>query len=106
MKMFEKVEDFRDTLIHELIHQIQIQNNLKEWAKYIYKQNKNEHITTKNHLLLDAFLSKIIEKLYNKKGLNRIIKRDSKQLEYKRAWEIVEEESPDVILNKFYKLTK
>lgn len=104
IKMFEDINDFRDTLIHELIHQMQTQNKLTKWFNYIYKKYEKESILTKNHILLDAFLSKIIIKLYNQSRLDNIIKKDSESLDYKRAWEIVEKETSNKILNKFYKM--
>ena len=104
----EKIKDFGDTLTHELIHQIQIQNKLKlkKWFDYVYKEYEKEDNVVKNHILLDAILYKVLENIYDKKRLNKIIKSDSRFEDYKRAWEIVKKETPERIIKKFKEISK
>ncbi len=104
----EKIEDFRDTLTHELIHQIQIQNKLKmkKWLNYIYKKYEKENPVVKSHILLDAILYKVLENIYDEKKLNKVIKNDSRFDGYKRAWEIVKKETPDKIIEKFKEVVR
>jgi 2-hydroxy-3-keto-5-methylthiopentenyl-1-phosphate phosphatase len=104
MRIFDKIEYFRDTLIHELIHQIQMQNDLKKWFEYVNEIYKEETKLTKNHILLDAFLSKIIERLYGKDRLKEIINSQADYPDYKRAWDIVGKEKANKIIKKFKKI--
>lgn len=99
---------FIDTLTHEMIHQIFIQNNKKymKWSKYVSKTYTDEQRATKTHILLSAVHWKMFLKLFNKKRLDNEIKRYQRDIDYKRAWEIVEEETPNKILNKFYSIIK
>ena len=102
-----KKQVFRDTLIHELIHQIQTQNSDKfqKWIKKILMQDySKESLLTKNHIFLHAVLKEIYLKLYNKNRVKEDIKR-CKNPDYKRAWEIVEKEGHTKIINKFKEVT-
>ena len=108
IRIYSKLNEFVDTLIHELIHQIQTQNydnkkfnKIKKWFDYIDIEYKNESRLTKNHILLDDILSEIIENLYSNKRLSKIIKNDSKFPDYKRAWKIVKDENAQNIMKKF-----
>ena len=100
--------DFIDTLTHELIHQIQFQNEKKwpRWGKHLANKYKKELFMTKAHIFLHAVHWKLIEKLFNKKRLNKSINFDKNFKDYKRAWEIVEEEGHEDIIKKFRELTK
>jgi len=105
----ERKGDFIDTLTHELIHQIHIQNGKKvnELQKnYIPKKYPNESQLTSNHIFVHAIHKKIYLSLFNKTRLNRDIKRCEKSPDYKRAWEIVEKEGYENLINKFRELTK
>ena len=99
---------FIDVLTHELIHNIFNENDGKymKWYNYVFKKYSKELRATKTHIALCAVHWKLLLKLFDEERLKKEIKRYRKDLDYKRAWEIVEEENPDVILNKFYKLTK
>jgi hypothetical protein len=96
---------FIDTLTHELIHQIQEQNSLKteKWLKECLKEYGREDILTINQILTLAVHWKIFEKLYSKAALRNEMKRYENSPSYRRAWEIVKEETPDKILKSFYK---
>jgi len=108
IKIYPDSEEFITNLIHELIHQIQTQNNskFKKWFEEINNLYINKSRLTKNHILLDAFLSKIIEKLYSKNKLSKIIKKDSESADYKIAWEIVQKEGVDNIIRKFRQINR
>jgi hypothetical protein len=101
------LDRFIDVLTHELVHSISNQNEEKylKWFNYVSKHYSKELRTTKTHILLCAVHWKLILKLFDEKRLNKEIKRYQKDIDYKRAWEIVVKETPDKILNKFYKLT-
>lgn len=107
IRLYKDKNDFIDTLVHELIHQIQIQNvkKMKKWLIYIDKNYKNESILTKNHILLHAVHTKIYETIFSKKRLLRDINK-SKIQDYKRAWDIVIKEGADNIIKCFKQITK
>jgi hypothetical protein len=109
VRTFGKLWDrFIDVLTHELIHNIFNENNDKymKWYNYVFKKYSKELRATKTHIVLCAVHWKLLLKLFGEERLKKEIKRYKEDIDYKRAWEIVEKESPDVILNKFYKLIK
>src|SRR3989344_7105226 len=85
--------DFVDLLTHELIHQLQSQNNkiTKKWWKYASKKYEGEPKITLNHVLLLAVHKKILIEIFNKNRFRRNVKRTAFP-DYKRSWKIVEEE--------------
>ncbi len=99
----KNVERFIETLTHEMIHQIFVQNNVeyKKWHKYVLKKYKDELRITKTHILLSAVHWKLLEKIGNKNAVEKEIRKYDKDEGYKRAWEIVKEETPDGIIQKF-----
>lgn len=109
-RIAEKPKDAIDLLTHELLHQIQSQNSEKVdnnyYKRHIRKKYKKEIITTQNHIFLHAAHKKIYLELIGEDRLNNDIKKCQKAPGYKRAWEIVEEEGYENILNQFKKLTK
>lgn len=108
LKVHKNYEDFRDSLIHELMHQIQNQNSnkIKNWWKYVDKNYKNENRLTKNHILLHSFLEKIYLKLFDSSRLEHDEKKCSKDKDYAKAWEIVNQEGADNIIKKFKEVCK
>lgn len=108
LRLYKNKNDFIDTLTHELIHQIQIQNRKKymDWSKNKNKKYKTESVVTNNHIFLHAVHKVIYLKFFNKSRLNRDIKDSKKFPDYKRSWDIVEEEGHENIINQFKKLTK
>jgi len=105
---FKDKSRFIDTLVHEMIHQIQIQGgkNFRKWLNYLYKRYPNEDRLTYAHIFLHAVHKKIYLKLFNKKRLDRDIKICNKYPGYKRAWEIVEKEGYENIIKEFRKRIK
>lgn len=94
-------KNFIDILIHELIHQIQIQNAKKLLKSYATLKSKypEDSIITINHIILFAVYMKLYLKLFGKKRLQK--NKPSKNKEYVRAWEIVEKKGFENILKEF-----
>jgi len=101
--------DFVDTLTHELIHQIQIQDKKfwekwKRWEKYLVKNYKDESLNTQIHIFVHAVHWKILLKVFNEKRLRENIEEHRKYVDYKKAWKIVEKEGPGNIIKQYKKL--
>lgn len=108
MKLFDNKNDFIDTLTHELIHQIKIQNSekLRKWYSYIERKYANEPRTAKNHIFLHALHWQIYLNLFNEKRLNRNIDSDKEHPDYHRSWQIVQEKGYENIIKEFRKRLK
>jgi len=106
--MHKNNEDFRDTLIHELIHQIQIQNRDKtrNWWNYLDKRYSKEKKLTKNHIFLHAILEKIYLDNFDESRLEHDKEKCSKDPDYSKAWKIVEKEGADNVIKKFREVCK
>jgi len=104
MPIYEKHPDyFIDVLIHELIHNLFIQNSKetnKAW-QYFEKKHKKESQITKYHIVLHAIHSHIYLKFYNEKRLKRDIKFTNRFPDYKKSWQVVQKEGYRNIINKF-----
>jgi len=99
----------RDVLTHELLHQIQIQNEKvvnNYYKKHIWKKYKREPRITQSHIFVHAAHKKVYLELIGEDRLKADIKKCKKWPAYKRAWEIVEEEGYENILKEFQKQTK
>ena len=96
-------ERFIDMMIHELIHNLFIQNNkeMGDYFKFISKKYEKEEFDTSIHLLLHAIHKKIFEKYFEKARLKEEIKMNSFYPNYKRSWEIVNEQGEDFIIKEF-----
>jgi hypothetical protein len=103
MRIFKDKNHFVDTLIHELIHQIQVQDakNWMKWWNYLEKEYKKESQTTKSHIFLDAVNYKVILDVFDKKRLQKVIRSNDKFKSYKIAWEIVQREGYENIIKEF-----
>lgn len=108
IRLHETPELFIDTLVHEMIHQIQIQNNdlAKKWYSYLDKVHNNETNLTKNHIIVHAIHKKIYLELFNEDRLKLDIKTSQNDVDYARSWEIVEKEGYENIIKKFKELAK
>ncbi len=107
MKLFDNKDDFIDTLVHECIHQIQVQNKdvNKRWVKYIAKKFPKESRVTRNHIFIHAIHERIYLKLFSEKRLQH--EKDIRTKEdYIRAWEIVEEEGADNLIKTLRNVSK
>ena len=103
----KKLNIFIDFLIHELIHRIfatreNFQTSKKAWD-YIYRKYKNENEKTKIHILIQAVHNHIYLRFYNEKRLKRDIQWASSKRDYKRAWQIVQKEGYQKIIEEFRK---
>ena len=109
MPVYDKYPDyFIDVLIHELIHNIFIQNEkeLEKAWRYIGKKYKKESIITKNHITLHAIHSHIYLKFYGKERLKRDIRLINYLPDYKKSWQIVQKEGYKNIIDEFTKRIK
>ena len=100
--------DFVDTLTHEMIHQIQIQGakNFPEWVGYLKRKYPNGNPIFLRHILLHAVHKRLFLELFDKKRLNREIKSHQPYPDYKRAWDVVEEEGYENIIKDFKRVMK
>ena len=96
-------ERFIDMMIHELIHNLFIQNEkeMKDYFNFILKKYKDENFNTSIHLLLHAIHKKIFIKFFKKERLNQEIEMNKFYPDYKRSWEIVKKEGENKIINDF-----
>ena len=103
VKIYKNKNDFIDTLTHELIHQLQIQNHKKmtKWWEYLNKKYENDTKLTKSHILLHSVHNEVYLKLFDKNRLKRNIRIDKEYEDYKRSWEIVLKEGYKNIINEF-----
>ncbi len=95
------VDRFIDMLIHELIHNLFIQNENKidnYFGELINKKYKNMSWNTKIHIPVHAIHKKIFDKFFEEGRLKKEIEACSYYPEYKKAWEIVLEEGEDEII--------
>jgi hypothetical protein len=94
---------FLDMMIHELIHNILIENEeetdnyFKELFSGMYDENWNVSI----HVLVHAIHKKIFDKFFDKERIEEELETSSYFPDYKKAWEIVEKEGEDKIIEKF-----
>ena len=91
-----------EILIHELIHNIWIQNldkiKIKDYNKY-GKLNQN----TKIHILVHAIEKEVLIKLFGDEKTKKYIKTYDKSSDYKKAWNIVEKEGSRRIIREWIK---
>ncbi len=97
-------ERFIDMLIHELIHNLFIQNKEKigkYFTTFLPKKYEKESLVTQAHILLHALHKKIFLKLFDKKRLDLEIEMNAYYPDYKRSWEIINEIGEDKIIQEF-----
>ncbi|MFH1503595.1 MAG: hypothetical protein ABIE36_02975 [Candidatus Diapherotrites archaeon] len=94
---------FIDMLIHEIIHNLFIQNEKEtgDYFDFIMKKYKDEDFDTSIHLLLHAIHKKIFLKYFGKERLEEEIEMNSFYPAYKKSWEIVNERGEDDIIQEF-----
>lgn len=106
MPVYEKYPDyFIDVLIHELIHNLFIQNEeITEKAfQYFHKKYKKQSLHTRIHIPLQAIHSHIYYRFFNENRLKRDIKFINFLPDYKKSWQIVQKEGYQNIINEFTK---
>ena len=96
---------FVDVLTHELIHQLFSQKGNNEKTKkawrYIHSKYKNESFLTRVHIPLDAIHWRVYKKVFDEKRLSRNISRSVPYPDYKKAWEIVEKDGYENVIEEF-----
>ncbi len=111
MPVYLKYPDyFIDVLIHELFHQLFIQDETfvrngrtkskKVWD-YFFRKYKNESLVTKIHIPLLAMHKYIYLKFFDENRLERDKEQIKRLKDYKKAWEVVEKEGYKNIIKNF-----
>lgn len=98
--------EFIDILIHELLHRL-ISDNVQKTKTggILLNLFPNETLLCRNHIVLNAVLKKIYINFFrSQEKITEVIKRDQNMPDYKRAWELVDQNSEDVIIKKFQNL--
>lgn len=101
--VFKDLDYAFDTLTHELVHQLFIQNDEKgkDYWKYINSNYKKLPFNARIHIPVHAIHEHIFIKLFDKRRLNKEIKIMSSYKDYKKAWEIVGKEGYKNIIREF-----
>lgn len=105
-------EQFIQTLMHELIHQLFVQQkDSKAFDPAFWKianKYKKQKYNTRTHVLLQALLRPLIVKYFGNKMLKTEIERSKrfKMGGYYEAWQIVEKEGYKNIISEFCKYLK
>lgn len=96
-------ERFVDMMVHEIIHNLFIQNEeeMGNYFEFILEKYKNEDFDTAIHLLLHSIHKKILKKHFDQKRLYEEINMSSFYPSYKKSWEIVNKVGEDVIIKEF-----
>jgi len=96
-------ERFVDMMVHEIIHNLFIQNEkeIGNYFDFILNKYKKEDLDTAIHLLLHSIHKKIFEKHFDKSRLDEEIEMSSFYPSYKRSWEIVNKIGADSIIKEF-----
>lgn len=91
------------TLIHELTHRIFVGNEelTRPAWKWVRNTYKNESQLTQTHIICHSLLKHIYLKFFDEERLRLDIEKCQKHEDYKRAWEIVEENNYLEILDSF-----
>lgn len=103
MPIHYKPDYFIDVLVHELIHQLLIQNEGVCWSawKYFHEKYKDDEFNTRIHVPVHALHWHIFMRFFGEKNLKRELKIMGKYPDYKRAWDIVRQEGYGSIIKEF-----
>jgi len=96
-------ERFIDTLVHELIHILFFQNeNIgnKYFDYLISKRYSKEQFNTAIHVPVHAIHKKIFLKFFKKDRFEEELRMSDFYQDYKKAWDIVNEEGEDEIIEE------
>lgn len=99
------IDRYIDMLIHELIHNLFIDNkNTDDYFMYLINEKyKNEEFNTAIHVPIHTIHKKIFLKFFDKKRLESEINMSSYYPAYKRSWEIVNQIGEDKIIEEMKK---
>lgn len=109
MPVYRKYPDyFIDVLVHELIHNLFVQNHEKTKAawRYFERKYRKEPQKTRIHIPLHAIHSHIYLKFYSEKRLKRDVEFINRFPAYKKSWRIVQKEGYQNIVREFVKRIK
>ena len=107
IKLCNDITHAIDVLTHELIHYLQSgvdEVKWNKWQKYLSHKYTKESITTREHIFLNAVHMALYLEIFGADRLMRDMWNSNISKEYKRSWEIVEEEGPDEIVRRFRKI--
>jgi len=100
-------DDFIDILVHELIHNLFIQNEKSnKYFEYLAKMYKRENWNTIVHIPVHAIHKEIYLYFFNRERLEREKQICKRYRDYKRAWEIVEKEGSKKIIEELRNIVK
>ena len=99
-------EVFVKILIHEILHRLISDNTQKISAgKILGELYSKETVLCRNHIVLHAVLEKIyLEFFKDPQALSKTVEKNKAFPDYARAWEIVEQQGADEIINNFKNL--
>lgn len=103
------VDEFIDTLVHELIHNLFIDNTTetKNYFDYLIKKKyKSYSFNTAIHVPVHAIHKKIFEKFFSKARLEKEIRFFKNFPDYKNSWQIVLNGGSDNLFRELRKMTK
>lgn len=115
VKIHKNREQMLTTLVHELSHNLLIQNRdrcfMATEGKKLYKKYESETFTTRVHITVHAIVKLTLEKAFGKgaekylkyERMWEISKTSRLASEYKRAREIMEKEGPENVLRQVMK---
>jgi hypothetical protein len=92
---------FIDTMVHELLHRLlgsPDQSHIKHAWEWAFGRWRKESFTTQVHIPLYAIHALIYLKLFGEDRLRRDMKKISKVYNYRRAWDIVLDEGPELLV--------
>lgn len=106
--VYRRVNEFVDTLAHELIHQLFIQEGNEHRARRSWmtlkRRYRRESWRTKNHIVLHAIHAHAYLELFGRKRLQRDIKKMQPYRDYRRSWAIVLRDGHENIVADFKRL--
>lgn len=98
-------ERFVDMLVHEIIHNLFIQNeNLDDYFNFLIEDKyKDEDLNTAIHVPVHALHKKLFLEIFGEERMEEEIENCNYHPAYKRSWEIVNSEGEDNILEELRK---
>jgi hypothetical protein len=103
----EDINDMKNNIIHELVHVLLIQNEAvsnvfkNKWNFYYKTHYQSETPLTRTHIPIHA-IHYLIAKKYMPDQINRI-KSYTQHPDYLRSWQIVDNETPEIIVTKIFR---
>lgn len=92
-----------EILIHELVHNIVVQNMDLVRVKLMHEKYGKYGMKTKIHVLVHAILEQTLLQLFSKQRVNKHIRWYDDKPAYKLAWDIVEQEGSKRIIKELIK---